>query len=44
MEMAPKVAELMAEELEQDDSWRETQVEAYRKTALGYLPETGSTA
>ena len=41
IEMAPKIADLMAEELEQDDSWKETQVKAYCEMALGYLPKTG---
>jgi glycerol-3-phosphate dehydrogenase len=41
IEMAPKVADIMAEELEQDDSWKAAQVRAYRKMALRYLPEIG---
>ena len=37
MEMAPKVAELMAGELGKDDIWKQTQLKIYQKLAEGYL-------
>lgn len=37
MEIAPKVAELMAEELGRDEAWKHDQVVAYRNLAKGYL-------
>jgi len=37
MEMAPLVADLMARELGRDKTWREKQVNAYKKLAKGYL-------
>jgi len=36
---APKVAELMAQELGQDRAWQETQVDAFSALARGYLLE-----
>ena len=36
--MAPRVAELMADELGRDDNWQTEQVAAFRKLAAGYLP------
>lgn len=36
--MAPRVAELMARELDRDDAWRSAQVEAFTALARGYLP------
>ena len=38
IEAAPKVAALLAEELERDAVWVENQVSAFRELALGYLP------
>jgi glycerol-3-phosphate dehydrogenase len=38
MEMAPKVASLMAKELGRDAMWEEKQVVTFRKLAEGYLP------
>ncbi len=37
IEIAPRVAELMAEELGRDASWQAGQVESYAKLAAGYL-------
>lgn len=37
MEIAPRVAELMAEELGRDAAWRDRQVEEFRELASGYL-------
>ena len=37
-EMAPRVAEIMAEELGRDEAWRATQVAAFAELAEGYLP------
>ena len=37
MEMAPKVAELMARELRRDKTWQDHQISAYKKLAKGYL-------
>ncbi|WP_420594889.1 glycerol-3-phosphate dehydrogenase/oxidase [Deinococcus sp.] len=37
MEAAPRVAELLAEELGQDAAWQAAQVKAYRDLAAGYL-------
>ncbi|TDI46342.1 MAG: glycerol-3-phosphate dehydrogenase/oxidase [Acidobacteria bacterium] len=36
--MAPRVAALMAEELDRDDAWAQAQVETFVKLAEGYLP------
>ena len=36
--MAPRVAALMAEELDRDDAWTQAQVKAFVKLAEGYLP------
>ncbi|HEY2951885.1 MAG TPA: glycerol-3-phosphate dehydrogenase/oxidase [Verrucomicrobiae bacterium] len=42
MEMAPKVAALMARELGRSAQWEQQEIIAYRKLAQGYLPlETG---
>jgi glycerol-3-phosphate dehydrogenase len=38
IEAAPRVAELMAEELGRDEVWRRSQVESFRALAAGYLP------
>jgi glycerol-3-phosphate dehydrogenase len=37
MEMAPQVAKLMAKELNRDDAWTASQIDAYGKLAKGYL-------
>jgi len=37
IDVAPQVAELMAEEMGHDQSWVEEQVEAYLDVAKGYL-------
>ena len=37
VQMAPKVAELMKEELGMDDSWRQRQITAYTKLAQNYI-------
>lgn len=37
VEMAPRVAELMAEELGYDEGWQKEQVEAYKKIADNYI-------
>jgi glycerol-3-phosphate dehydrogenase len=37
LEAAPKVAEIMAEELGRDSTWAEAQVEIYRQLAEGYV-------
>ncbi|MDV6331259.1 glycerol-3-phosphate dehydrogenase/oxidase [Asticcacaulis sp. 201] len=39
MATAPRVAEIMAEELGRDDVWQVRQVEAFRRLADGYLPK-----
>jgi glycerol-3-phosphate dehydrogenase len=39
MEMAPRVARLMANELNQDAEWQRRQVTDFRALAHGYLPE-----
>ena len=39
MEMAPRVAELLATELGRDAAWAAAQVEAYLELAAGYLIE-----
>lgn len=36
-EAAPRVAALMAEELEQDRAWQDAQVKAYQELAAGYM-------
>jgi len=38
IEMAPRVAALMARELGRDDGWEASQVRAFHQTACGYLP------
>ncbi|MFW5951535.1 MAG: glycerol-3-phosphate dehydrogenase/oxidase [Gemmatimonadota bacterium] len=38
MEIAPRVAELMAVELGRDEAWQRDQVDAFRTLAEGYLP------
>ncbi len=38
LEMAPRVAELLAAELGRDDSWRAAQVVEFSRLAAGYLP------
>ena len=38
IEAAPRVAEILADELGLDEAWRAGQVEAYRGLARGYLP------
>lgn len=42
IDMAPRVAELLAAELGRDQAWQESQVDAYRALARGYLIEGGS--
>jgi glycerol-3-phosphate dehydrogenase len=37
MVIAPRVAEIMAEELERDEQWRAAQVETYTALAKGYM-------
>jgi glycerol-3-phosphate dehydrogenase len=37
MEMAPKVAELMTQELVRDESWKNQQISTYKNLAKGYL-------
>ena len=37
IEVAPKVAELMAQELNYDSTWKEKQVQAFTELAEGYL-------
>nr|WKN36431.1 glycerol-3-phosphate dehydrogenase/oxidase [Tunicatimonas sp. TK19036] len=37
MEMAPKVAELMAQKLRKDEAWQQEQVQQYRELASGYI-------
>jgi glycerol-3-phosphate dehydrogenase len=39
MEMAPRVARLMAAELGHDENWQELQVRDFLSLARGYLPE-----
>jgi glycerol-3-phosphate dehydrogenase len=43
MEMAERVADLMALELGRDAAWAHEQVEAFRETASSYLPKVGRT-
>jgi glycerol-3-phosphate dehydrogenase len=38
MDIAPQVAELMAEELGRNEAWQSQQVESFRALATGYLP------
>src|SRR5205823_3754037 len=38
IEMAPRVAELLAAELGRDEQWREDQIARFRSLAAGYLP------
>jgi glycerol-3-phosphate dehydrogenase len=39
MEVAPRVASLIAAELARDQKWEEAEVRAFRALARGYLPE-----
>lgn len=39
LEMAPTVAEILADELGRDEDWKEEQVAAYRSIAETYLPD-----
>lgn len=39
MEIAPRVASLMAAELGRDQNWQDAQVHAFQELARGYLPE-----
>ena len=39
--MAPRVAALMARELDRDAAWERAQVEAFRQIARGFLPGGG---
>ncbi len=41
MEMAPRVAELMAKELGRDSNWKTAQLESFYETAKGYLISQG---
>jgi glycerol-3-phosphate dehydrogenase len=43
IEMAPRVAALMARELGRNQEWEADQVEAFRRTAHGFLPATDRT-
>ncbi len=38
MDMAPRVAELLAEELKRDDNWVREQLQEYNEIASGFLP------
>lgn len=38
IEIAPRVADILAEELDRDRTWRDRQVEEFRTLAAGYLP------
>jgi glycerol-3-phosphate dehydrogenase len=38
MDVAPKVAALMASEMNQDQSWQEVQIDSFLETANSYLP------
>jgi glycerol-3-phosphate dehydrogenase len=40
MDMAPKVAAIMATQLAKDDEWAANQVDQYQSLAKGYLPRT----
>jgi glycerol-3-phosphate dehydrogenase len=40
LRMAPRVAQLFAQELNRDQSWQETQVAAFERLARGYLPQS----
>jgi glycerol-3-phosphate dehydrogenase len=37
MEMAPRVADLMAREMGKDETWQDQQISTYKKLAQGYL-------
>ena len=37
IDMAPRVAELLARELGRDEAWKRAQVETFRDLAKGYL-------
>jgi glycerol-3-phosphate dehydrogenase len=39
MDMAPRVASLIATELARDQKWEEAEVRAFHALARGYLPE-----
>jgi len=39
MEMAPKVAALMAQELRYDKAWQDNQIKAFNQIAMHYLPK-----
>lgn len=43
MEMAPRVAALMADELQKDETWVAQQIQRYRSLASGYLPNGETT-
>ncbi|HEY9641733.1 MAG TPA: glycerol-3-phosphate dehydrogenase/oxidase, partial [Coleofasciculaceae cyanobacterium] len=38
LEAAPKVAAILAEELDRDEEWQQEQLATYRSLAIGYLP------
>jgi glycerol-3-phosphate dehydrogenase len=40
--MAPRVAQLLAQELDRDEAWERDQVETYGQLALTYLPNTST--
>jgi glycerol-3-phosphate dehydrogenase len=40
IEMAPRVARLLARELERDSEWETEQVRSFSETARNYLPDT----
>jgi len=37
MAMAPRVAEIMARELDEDEAWKTEQIRLFRETALHYV-------
>ena len=38
LDVAPRVAEIMAEELQRDDAWQQSQLAAFQQTAQHFLP------
>ena len=38
IDMAPRVAQILAVELEHDEAWRSKQIETFAAIARGYLP------
>ena len=41
MEMAPRIAQIMATELVRDESWQRSQVQNFQTVAAGFLVESG---